>query len=387
MLNFDMGLTNALTVGHYPDMNMMINTESPRLAVTPGEWYVSNVLATMSTGFPRRDGIPDVIGAVKLDCGTVWGFPQIDSAAVDCGAVELDDLNFRRTSFPPDEFSAGREGDYIWLAPLAGSSVRARSVTGSLLVGSFHRLVRSCLCSAVLSLRWIESADVPPCRHLQTPVGRSTPDICSSIRTVSVEIYLRLPSVTVILIICCCFFRIFGVRDMASDGLADRGQAGPLPGTFLGPSSDIRSEKLYDLAPDIPDVMGLRALKPSVAIVKVMSVRDSQCIWVVQTPDDHVVCGFHEILLHDMGEEELLFVATSELDYLRRIWSRALFAFMTRYQQDLQRKWKECKERFGCTQSGNCTHCGKYIQMDLGKHIAFYHQCLYGRHLRWKATT
>ena len=28
---------------------------------------------------------------------------------------------------------------------------------------------------------------------------------------------------------------------------------------------------------------------------------------------------------------------------------------------------------FCCTQPGNCTHCGKYIQMDLGKHIAFYH--------------
>ena len=68
-------------------------------------------------------------------------------------------------------------------------------------------------------------------------------------------------------------------------------------------------------------------------IVKVMSVRDSQCIRVV-TPDDHVACGFHEILLHDMGEEELPFVATSELDYLRRIWPRALFTFMTRYQQD-----------------------------------------------------
>ena len=86
-----------------------------------------------------------------------------------------------------------------------------------------------------------------------------------------------------------------------------------------------------------------------------------------------MACGFHEILLHDMGEEELPFVATSELDYLRRIWPQALFAFMTRYQQDLERRWKECKERFGCTQSGNCTHCGKYIQMDLGKHIAFYH--------------
>ena len=46
---------------------------------------------------------------------------------------------------------------------------------------------------------------------------------------------------------------------------------------------------------------------------------------------------------------------------------------MTRYQQDLERKRKECKERFGCTQSGNCTHCSKYIQIDLGKHIAFYH--------------
>ena len=103
-----------------------------------------------------------------------------------------------------------------------------------------------------------------------------------------------------------------------------------------------------------------------------MSVRDSRCIRVV-FPDDHVECGYHEILLHDMGEEELPLVSLSELDYLLRIWPRAIFAFMTRYQQVLERRRKECKEHFGCTQSGNCTHCGKYIQMDLGKHIAFYH--------------
>ena len=162
---------------------------------------------------------------------------------------------------------------------------------------------------------------------------------------------------------------------MASDGLPDREQAGPscapsgpLPGTFLGPAL----ESLYELVPDILDVMGLRALRPDAAAVKVMSVRDSRCIRVV-TPDDNVACGYHEILLHDMGEEELPFVSLSELDYLRRIWPRAVFAFMTRYQQDLELKRKECKERFGFTQSGNCTHCGKYIQMDLGKHIAFYH--------------
>ena len=55
-----------------------------------------------------------------------------------------------------------------------------------------------------------------------------------------------------------------------------------------------------------------------------------------------------------------------------------------RYQQDLERKRRECKERFGCTQSGNCTHCGKYIQMDLGKHIAFY--CPVMWYTVWKGT-
>ena len=79
------------------------------------------------------------------------------------------------------------------------------------------------------------------------------------------------------------------------------------------------------------------------------------------------------MLLHDMEEEDLPFVATSELSYLRRVWPKTLFMFMSRYQHDLERMRKECKERFGCTQSGNCTHCGRYIQRDLDKHIALYH--------------
>ena len=33
------------------------------------------------------------------DCRTVWGFPQMNFAVVDCGAVELNDL----TSFPPGD--------------------------------------------------------------------------------------------------------------------------------------------------------------------------------------------------------------------------------------------------------------------------------------------
>ena len=282
----------------------MTNTESPRLAVTPGEWYTSDMLATMSTDLRQMNEIPEVIGAmndyrtvwgfsqidsaavdygaVELEdlifrrtsfppdefsagrdgdymkyCRTVWGFPQIDSAAVDCGAVELDDLIFRRMSFPPDDLSTGRDGDYIWLALLTGLSVRTRSVTGSLRFGSPHRLVCSCFCSTIISLCWIESVDVSQGRHCRTP------DNCYSRRTLCIGGYLIIPSVIVILIICCCF-GIFRVRDMASDGLHDREQAGssyapsgPLPGTFLGPALDIRSEKFYDLAPDIPDVSGL----------------------------------------------------------------------------------------------------------------------------------
>ena len=75
---------------------------------------------------------------------------------------------------------------------------------------------------------------------------------------------------------------------------------------------DLGSDRLYDLVPDIPDVMGLRALRPSVAIVKVMLVPDSRCVRVV-TPDDHVNIGFHEGLVHDMQDEDLPCVALSEL--------------------------------------------------------------------------
>ena len=94
------------------DRIMMKNTDSPRLAVTPGEWYASDMLTTIRTDLRQINGILEVIGAT-YDCRTVWGFPQMDSTAVDCGAVELDDLTFRLTSFPPDEFSVGRDRNYM----------------------------------------------------------------------------------------------------------------------------------------------------------------------------------------------------------------------------------------------------------------------------------
>ena len=250
--------------------------------------------------------------------------------------------------------------------------MRARSVTGSLFSGSSHRLVRNCLCSAVLSLRWVGSAVVPQCRHLQVAVGRSTPDICSLNWTVRLEIYLLLPRVSVFLIIYCCFFRIFWVRDMATDKLTNSEQTGPLPGTFLGPCLDIRSERLYDFTPDIQDAMELRALRPSAELVKTMSVRDSKSIRIV-TPDVHVECGFQGFLFREMREDESLCVATGELDYLRGDWPRVLLALMTQYRRNFESKQRECKERFSYTHSGNCEHCGKLLLTDFDKHISFCH--------------
>ena len=108
----------------------------------------------------------------------------------------------------------------------------------------------------------------------------------------------------------------------------------PPPGTFLGPALDLESDQLHDLVDDIPDLMGLRATRPSAAIVKVMSVPDSRGVRVV-SPDDHVNIGFHEILIHDFEEEELPFMAMSELECLRLDWPKTLFTFMSRYQFDL----------------------------------------------------
>ena len=186
------------------DTVMMITTDSPRWTVTPGEWDASDVCTQT-----RRDLRHTYDISAAVDCNAVvrndlifrrlslppedvsagrdgkYGFPKIDSATADSGAVEinnlmslppeddsaavdydtgavgLDDLIFRRLSFPPeefaagwntaadacdtmkigdmifrrtnlppDEFSAGRNSDYIWLNSGTGLSVCAIPVTG-----------------------------------------------------------------------------------------------------------------------------------------------------------------------------------------------------------------------------------------------------------------
>ena len=49
-------------------------------------------------------------------------------------------------------------------------------------------------------------------------------------------------------------------------------QAGAATSASTPLAMELGYDRLYDLVDDIPDVMGLRALRPSVAICKVMSV-------------------------------------------------------------------------------------------------------------------
>ena len=145
----------------------------------------------------------------------------------------------------------------------------------------------------------------------------------------------------------------------------------PLPGTFLGSDLNLLSDRLYDLDSDIPDVIGLRAIQPDAAVIKVMSIPDNRCIRVV-IPDDHVPIEFHEILIHDLEVEEPPFVVLCDLGCLRLDWPKALFTFIGRYQLDLERLHRECRVRFGHTQSSLCTLCGKYIQQNLGRHACYH---------------
>ena len=112
------------------DQLLMRNMDSPRLAVTLGEWYDSDTLLPLSRVLRQMYGILEEMGAMH-DCRTAWDFHQFDCSAFElddmtfrwpvfppkkvptggntCGVVMLDDLIFRLTSFPPDELSAGRD--------------------------------------------------------------------------------------------------------------------------------------------------------------------------------------------------------------------------------------------------------------------------------------
>ena len=122
--------------------------------------------ADMNDLISRRLCLPPEEVSARLD--ETNDFPETDCAAADSGAADMNGLIFRglslspeecvggrntaadvmkfavmifcRTKLPPDEFSAGRNGGYIWHDLGTEPSVCNRPVTGSHGFGSSHRL-------------------------------------------------------------------------------------------------------------------------------------------------------------------------------------------------------------------------------------------------------
>ena len=74
-----------------------------------------------------------------------------------------------------------------------------------------------------------------------------------------------------------------------------------------------------------------------------------------------------------MALEDWPLVTLSDIGCLQLDWPNDLFTFVGRYQCELEQMRKTCRERFGPTASGTCPTCEKYIQVNLGKHVALYH--------------
>ena len=83
----------------------MTNTDSPWLAVTPGEWYASETTQMISTDLRQISGFARIIGAM-CDYKTAEVFPQLDSPRLTVAQLNWMTLLsaarvFRQTSFPP----------------------------------------------------------------------------------------------------------------------------------------------------------------------------------------------------------------------------------------------------------------------------------------------
>ena len=94
--------------------------------------------------------------------------------------------------------------------------------------------------------------------------------------------------------------------------------------------------------------------------------------WVIIPVENVGRNGFHEILIHDMAGADAPYVALAELASLHLVWPAAVLSSMGRYQLDLEHLRHDCKTRYQHAQSGLCTFCGKFIQLDMGRHVASF---------------
>ena len=105
---------------------------------------------------------------------------------------------------------------------------------------------------------------------------------------------------------------------------------------------NMESAGLYELDTEsMPDVMGLRARQLGVAVIRVMTGRDSRRVWALVLDGNVLHRGFHDVTLVDMNHVDGSEVPVAELDTLRLIISG-----MSDFQFELERQRRACKQLF-----------------------------------------
>ena len=74
-----------------------------------------------------------------------------------------------------------------------------------------------------------------------------------------------------------------GLPDAVQAGVDSSAAEDPLPGVFRGFELNPQSGRLYDLDSAIPDVIGLRAIQPDAAVIKIYNIAQNVRIWSTGT--------------------------------------------------------------------------------------------------------
>ena len=97
--------------------------------------------------------------------------------------------------------------------------------------------------------------------------------------------------------------------------------------------------------------------------MKVLLGRAKESVRVL-IPDVKVAdCGFHDVTLLDMINEDGPAVPVGDLCLLRCQWSVSVVSGMSRKQPDYELMRHECKQRFCGAQTGCCSYCGTLIKI------------------------
>ena len=109
------------------DMIILIDTDSPRLTVTPGECYASHESTQIRCDLRHAHDTSAVTDGYTVEPNDIIfrhtsfhsdnvsaGRYEIDgSPNIDCAAVKLNDLTFRRLRLPRRDISAERDENYV----------------------------------------------------------------------------------------------------------------------------------------------------------------------------------------------------------------------------------------------------------------------------------